>query len=32
VVPFDALPDALGAVDRSEAAGKLVVNVGEVDT
>ncbi len=27
VVSFDALPDALGAVDRAEAVGKLVVKV-----
>ncbi len=30
-VSFDALPDALGAVDRSEAVGKLVLRIGEVD-
>ena len=29
VVPFDALPDALDAVDRAEAVGKLVVKVDE---
>lgn len=27
VVPFDALPDALDAVDRAQAVGKLVVDV-----
>ena len=27
VVPFDALADALDAVDRAEAVGKLVVKV-----
>ena len=32
VVPFDALPDALDAVDRTEAVGKLVVKVDDVDT
>jgi len=31
VVSFDDLPEALKAVDRAEAIGKLVVNVGEVD-
>jgi NADPH2:quinone reductase len=31
-VPFDALPDALSAVDRAEAVGKLVVRVDGVDT
>ena len=29
-VSFDALPDALEAVDRAEATGKLVVRVSEV--
>jgi len=32
VVPFDELPDALSAVDRAEAVGKLVVKVDNVDT
>ena len=32
VVPFDELPDALDAVDRAEAVGKLVVHVTDVDT
>jgi NADPH2:quinone reductase len=32
VVSFDALPDALSAVDRAEAVGKLVVRVRDVDT
>jgi NADPH2:quinone reductase len=32
VVPFDALPDALDLVDRSEAVGKLVVRVAAVET
>ena len=32
VVSFDALRDALSAVDRAEAVGKLVVRVDEVDT
>ena len=31
-VSFDALPDALSAVDRAEAVGKLVVQVDPVDT
>ena len=31
-VPFDALPEALNAVDRAEAVGKLVLHVGEVDS
>lgn len=31
VVSFDALPDTLDAVDRAEAVGKQVVQVGEVD-
>ncbi len=30
VASFDALPRALGAVDRAEAVGKLVVNVGDI--
>jgi NADPH2:quinone reductase len=32
VVPFDGLTDALAAVDRAEAVGKLVLRVAEVDT
>jgi NADPH2:quinone reductase len=32
VVPFDTLPDALDAVDRSEAVGKLVVRVADART
>lgn len=31
-VSFDALPEALGAVDRGEAVGKLVLQVGELAT
>jgi NADPH:quinone reductase len=31
-VPFDALADAVDAVDRSEAVGKLVLRVGEVNS
>ncbi len=31
-VSFDALPDALHAVDRADAVGKLVVNVSEADS
>ena len=31
VVPFDALPDALDAVDRARAVGKLVLQVGDID-
>ena len=30
-VPFDALPDALHAVDRAETVGKLVLDVNEAD-
>ena len=32
VVPFDALADALGAVDRAEAVGKLVLKVDDAGT
>jgi NADPH:quinone reductase len=31
-VPFDTLPEALGAIDRAEAAGKVVLRVGTAAT